>query len=166
MSAPDTILEILGDDKAVGTASQDTSSAIEISVQHETEVSELESTQFLEVWDGRGPEGQPGSKRRVVSGVTTPTLTVDSDSYDMAVITAQATSLTIAAPTGTPFDGQGLMFRIEDNGTSRSVAWNGIFRGIGTTPPVVTTATKTLYVGTIYNSVDSKWDVIAIGQEA
>lgn len=106
--------------------------------------------------------------KRVVSTTSTATLTIDSDSYDMAVLTAQAAALSIANPTGTPTDGQQLLIRVNDNGTARAITWSGNqWRAIGVTLPTTTVISKTLYVGAIWNnSADSKWDVIAVAQEA
>lgn len=94
------------------------------------------------------------------------TFTINSDFKDLGVITAQAAALTIAAPTGTPIQGQKLIFRIKDNGTARGITWNAIFRIIGTTLPTTTVINKTTYVGCIYNSTDTKWDVVVVNTEA
>jgi hypothetical protein len=74
--------------------------------------------------------------------------------------------LTVNAPTGTPLDGDRLMFRIKDNGTSRAITWNAIYRIVGTVLPTATVANKTSYVGCIYNAADTKWDVVAVSREA
>jgi len=97
---------------------------------------------------------------------STATLTVDADSTDFAVITAQAEGLTIEAPTGTPVQGQKLIIRIKDDGSARSISFNAIFTAIGVTLPTTTTVSKKLYIGCIYNDTDTKWDVIAIKEEA
>lgn len=103
---------------------------------------------------------------RIISTASTATLTIDVDATDVAVITAQAAGLTVAAPTGSPFNGQRLMIRIKDNGTARSISWNAIFRAIGVTLPTTTVISKTHYIGAAYNSADSKYDVLAVGAEA
>lgn len=81
-------------------------------------------------------------------------------------VTALAAGATFSAPSGTPANGNYLMIRIKDNGTARTLAWNAIYRAIGVTLPTTTVISKTLYIGAKYNSADSKWDVLAIGQEA
>jgi len=101
-----------------------------------------------------------------ISTASTATLTVDADSTDFAVITAQAEGLTIGAPTGTPVQGQKLIIRLKDDGSARSIAFNAIFTAIGVTLPTTTTVSKKLYIGCIYNDTDTKWDVIAIKEEA
>ena len=102
------------------------------------------------------------------SSVTTSaaTLTPDVSAFDLYGFTALAVGLTVNAPTGTPVDGQKLMIRIKDNASSQTISWDAIYRVIGTTLPTATTASKTTYVGCIYNSADTKWDVIAVTTEA
>jgi len=104
--------------------------------------------------------------KRVSTTADTATLTIASDDYDCAKVTALAQAMTIAAPTGTPTAMQGLIIRIKDNGTARALTWNAAFRAIGVTLPTTTVISKTVYVGCIWNSDDSKWDVIAVSQES
>ena len=102
---------------------------------------------------------------RVFSAVSTGTLTPASDDYDQFCLTDQATSLVIANPTGTPTNGQKLIFRIKDNSSARSISWGISYRAIGVTLPTTTVANKTLYVGCIYNSSAIRWDAVAVVQE-
>ena len=94
------------------------------------------------------------------------TFTINADEQTDGVLTAMSASTTIAAPTGTPVQCQDLVFRFKDDGTARALTWNAVFRAIGVTLPTTTTASKLLYVGCKYNSTDSKWDVIAVQEEA
>jgi murein DD-endopeptidase MepM/ murein hydrolase activator NlpD len=104
----------------------------------------------------------PPSVQSVVSSATvTPTF-----SDDMVKITAQATGLTLANPTGTAVPAWGIAIRIKDNGTARSIAYGTQYRAIGVTLPTTTVISKTLYLGMVYNSDDTKWDVVAVAQEA
>jgi hypothetical protein len=96
----------------------------------------------------------------------TATLTPDISTNDQFNITAQAQALTVAAPTGTPVDGNKLILRILDNGTGRAITWNATYTVIGTTLPTTTTASKMLYVGCIYNSTNTRWDVVAVTTQA
>jgi hypothetical protein len=80
------------------------------------------------------------------------------------MVTALASALSISTP-GAAANGAKIMIRIKDNGTSRGLTWNAIFRPIGVSLPSSTIAGKQLYVGAIYNQEDSKWDVIAVTQE-
>lgn len=97
-----------------------------------------------------------------VASTATLTPTATSNQYN---ITAQAAALTIAAPTGTFLDGQGLLIRIKDNGTARAISWNAKFRAIGIALPTTTVVSKVLYVGAKYNLAEDIFDVIAVGQQ-
>lgn len=98
----------------------------------------------------------------VANGATvTPTF-----ANDMVIITAQNTNFTLANPTGTAQDGAGIVIRIKDNGTARTIAYGSQYRGVGLTLPATTVINKTLYLGMIYNSADTKWDVVSVAQEA
>jgi hypothetical protein len=106
---------------------------------------------------------------RVVSIASASTITPTSATADEYVVTALAASPTIAAPSGSPVDGQQLIIRIKDNGTARALTWtitSGGFRAIGSPLPTTTVASKVLYVGCIYNSQDSFWDVVGISQQS
>ncbi len=100
------------------------------------------------------------------STASSATLTVDSDTTEVAVLTAQAAALTIAAPTGSPVEGQKLIIRVKDDGSARGITFNAIFRAIGITLPTTTVASKITYLGFVYNSTDTKWDAIAVKTEA
>lgn len=103
---------------------------------------------------------------RVGTTASSATPTPDADSHDVYTVTALAVNATFGSPTGTPVNGQVLMLRILDNGTTRTLAYNAIYRAIGVTLPTATTASKTIYLGCIYNSADTKWDVIGVSEEA
>jgi hypothetical protein len=103
---------------------------------------------------------------RVSSTTSTASITPDISAFDQYCVTAQAATLTINAPTGTPVDGNKLTFRILDNGTSRTLSWNATFTAIGVTIPTATTANKTTYVGCVYNANNARWDVIAVTTQA
>lgn len=103
---------------------------------------------------------------RVVDTTSASVLTVNAVTTDQANVTALATNLTIAAPTGAVLRGQSLLIRIKDNGVARTLTWNTVFRAVGVTLPTTTVASKVLYVGAKWNFTDSKWDVLAVGQEA
>jgi hypothetical protein len=103
---------------------------------------------------------------RVSSTASTASITPDIASFDQYAVTAQAAGLAINAPTGTPVDGNKLVFRLLDNGTPRALTWDGTFTAIGVTIPTTTTANKTTYVGCIYNANNTRWDVIAVTTQA
>ena len=103
---------------------------------------------------------------RITTDASSGTPTPDSDSSDLYTVTALAVDATIGAPTGTPTDGQKLLIRIKDNGSARTLAWNAAYRAINVTLPLTTVASKTIYIGAVYNDADSKWDVLAVGNES
>jgi hypothetical protein len=99
---------------------------------------------------------------RVTSTASASSITPDVSTTDIVAFTALAANLTINAPIGTPVDGNKLIFRILDNGTSRTLTWNATFTVIGVSLPTATTVSKTVYVGCIYNSAASRWDVVSV----
>lgn len=104
--------------------------------------------------------------KRVQSTASSATPTPNADDYDMLKITALAADATFGAPTGTPTEGQPFVIRIKDDGTARALAYNSIYRAIGLTLPTTTVIGKLIYLGMIYNSTSTKWDVIAYQLEA
>ena len=103
---------------------------------------------------------------RDVTAATATTLTPDVSVGDIYAYTALASALTINAPIGSPTNGEKLMFRLLDNGTGRALTWNATYTVIGVTLPTTTTASKTTYVGCIYNANNTRWDVIAVTTQA
>ena len=105
---------------------------------------------------------------RVASVTSNATPTPNADATDIYIITALAAAATFAAPAGTPVQGQQLVIRIKDNGTARALDFTtaGVYRAIGVTLPTTTVINKTMYLGFIYNSTDSKWDCVAYVIEA
>lgn len=120
------------------------------------------ATGGLATTDGAATLSNKRIDPRVSSTASTASITPDISSFDQYCVTAQAAALAINAPTGTPVDGDKLIFRILDNGTSRALSWNATFTVIGTTLPTATTANKMIYVGCIYNSANTRWDVVAV----
>jgi len=102
---------------------------------------------------------------RVQTVASSATVTATSTN-DIVTITAQAVGLTLANPTGTFSEGQSLIFRIKDDSTPRTIGYGGNFRAIGVTAPITTVANKTTYIGCIYNSTDSKFDIVGVCTEA
>lgn len=93
-----------------------------------------------------------------------------SDLYDQQGFTALANALTINADSGSPTEGRRQLIRIKDNGTARALSWTtgttNSFRAVGITLPTTTVISKELYVGCVYNTGASRWDVIAVSQES
>ena len=102
--------------------------------------------------------------RRVEALTDGTTITPNADDYDQGTVTI-AGNRTMAAPTGTPTEGQNYLMAIKQDGTgTRTITWNAIYRFAGGTPPTLTTtASKTDIIGFRYNANDSKWDCIGGG---
>ena len=109
------------------------------------------------------------SNKRITERINTvassATPTPAGDTTDMFTVTELAAAAEFAAPTGTPVNGQKLILRILDDGTARALTYNAIYRSLGATLPATTVISKTVYIGLIYNSADSKWDCVAVAQE-
>lgn len=103
-------------------------------------------------------------QERVVSIADGTSITINADTTDLATqVNTQATgTLTINAPTGTPFNGQKLMLRLQSTNV-QTFSWNAIFAGSTdlVLPTASTGSSKYDYVGFIYNSTASKWQIIA-----
>jgi len=102
---------------------------------------------------------------RVQTVASSATVTATSTN-DIVTITAQAVGLTLANPTGAFVEGQSLIIRIKDNGTARTIAYGANFRAIGVIAPTTTVANKTTYIGCIFNSTDTKFDIVGTCTEA
>ena len=103
----------------------------------------------------------------VVSATSiTTSVAINADITDIHVVTAQAEAILYSNPTGTLVQGQKLIIRIKDNATARAITWGANFRAMGTALPTTTVVSKTKYLGFIYNSTDTKWDLIAAADEA
>lgn len=103
----------------------------------------------------------PPSTPRVTAVVSTATLTPNADTTDIAAVTAQAANLTIAAPMGTPVDGQRLTIRIRDNGTTRTLTFNAAYVQFATGQlPATTTINKTHYFVFAWNAATTVWELV------
>lgn len=104
-------------------------------------------------------------QRRIVSTTSATSLTPDISAADFYEFTALAAGLTINNPTGTPVNGELLNFRLQDNGTGRSITWGAQFRSMTATLPTTTVANKTHRILCEWNSGDSRWDCLAVSAE-
>lgn len=78
-------------------------------------------------------------------------------------VTAQAEAFTVAEPSGTPAEGNMILFAFKDNGTARAITWNAIYVG---EKPTTTVIGKWLYIISIYNSTSAKWYNVSKWQES
>jgi hypothetical protein len=107
--------------------------------------------------------------RANTAGATSGTLTPNGDTTDLFVAEGLTGAVTLAAPSGTPVNGQKLLIRLKDDGTARGITWttsSGAYRAIGITLPTTTVLSKTTYVGCVYNSADTFWDAVATVTQA
>lgn len=103
---------------------------------------------------------------RVTSSASSATPTPNADTDDVFILTAQAAAAAFAAPSGTPTDCQPMIIRIKDNGTARALSFDAIYRVVGVTLPTTTVISKMTYIALMYNNAATKWDVLAVNQEA
>ncbi len=88
---------------------------------------------------------------------------LDVSTCDEFDVTAQAGALKLNNPSGTPVNGQKLIVRIKDDGTARALTYDTQFRASSDLAlPTTTVLGKVLYMGFIYNSDDTKWDLLAV----
>lgn len=90
------------------------------------------------------------------------TMTPDTADMNTQANTQAVGTLTANAPTGSPVNGQKIIFRIKSTNI-QTFAWNAAFRGSSDLPlPTATTGGGAYdYMGFIWNAVDSKWDMTA-----
>lgn len=102
---------------------------------------------------------------RVQAVTSASTVTPSADNDDEVVITAQGAALTLANWSGTPVQGQAIIIRIKDDGTARAITFDTLYRAVGAYLPTTTVIGKTVYIACIYNSTDTKIDVVSVAQE-
>lgn len=98
---------------------------------------------------------------------TSGAITPNSDLYDQVNYSLTGSS-SFSNPSGTPVNGQKLTIRIYAASLQTISSWSnssGGYRAIGVTLPVAAQADKTIYVGCIWNSTDSFWDVVAVATQ-
>jgi len=104
---------------------------------------------------------------RLSATTSTTSLTPNIDNYNVYDVTALAAGLAVNAPTGTPRNGDILIFRIKDNGTTRAITWNAAFQNVSGLPNITnTTVSKWHTVGTMYSTAASKWLIVSVTTEA
>jgi hypothetical protein len=114
---------------------------------------------------GIGYTGSVGSYTlpRVVTLTDATSVTFNADTTDIATQanTQVAGSLTINAPTGTPNNGQKILFRLLSTNV-QTFSFNAIFTGSTdlTLPTASTGTSKYDYMGFIYNSTAAKWQIL------
>jgi hypothetical protein len=92
------------------------------------------------------------------------TPTLNTDSYDVKTLTAQAEAITSMTTnlSGTPTNSQKLHFAITGT-AARAITWGASFESGAATLPTTTITTQRLDVGFMYNSATSKFRCMAVG---
>lgn len=101
---------------------------------------------------------------RVTSVADANSITPNADTTDEVTQSNStvAGTLTINAPTGTPVDGQKLIIRVTCT-NAQTLSFNAIYRSstdLGF-PSATSGSSKTDYLGFVYNSSATKWDLLA-----
>lgn len=100
--------------------------------------------------------------RVLASTANSATPTLNTDSYDMMVITGQSVAITSFTTnlTGTPTNGQKLWIAITGT-TAIAITWGASFESSTVTLPTTTVTTNRLDVGFVWNVATSKWRCVA-----
>jgi len=105
---------------------------------------------------------------RIIGPISSTNYTVNSDTADTIIVTPPAGGIVIGADTGTPTDGQKLLFRMYSVNSVNLTFISGIqgFRPLGVIVPGTTVAGKVMYIGCMYNLADAIWDIVAYSVQA
>jgi len=101
--------------------------------------------------------------RVLASTANSATPTLNTDDYDMMVITGQSVAITNFSTnlTGTPVNGQKLWISITGT-TAIAITWGSLFESSTVTLPSTTVTTARLDIGFIYNVANSDWRCVAV----
>lgn len=101
---------------------------------------------------------------RVVAAADATSITANADTTDIVTQanTQAVGTLTITAPTGTPVDGQRIMYRIQSTNV-QTLSFNAVFAASTdiSLPASTSGSSKYDYIGFIYNLSALKWQLIA-----
>ena len=100
--------------------------------------------------------------RVLASTANSATPTLNTDSYDMMVITGQSVAITSFTTnlTGTPVNGQKLWISITGTGAI-AITWGASFESSTVTLPSTTVTTARLDIGFVWNVATTKWRCVA-----
>lgn len=99
---------------------------------------------------------------RVTANSTPTVLSWNSNNSDLVDVTGLTNNLSIAADSGSPSNGQKVLFRITSTGVY-TLSLSTITKGFVTTAVSIPSSltANTYHMGCIYNSSTSKWEVVA-----
>ena len=86
-------------------------------------------------------------------------------SNDVVQRLACVASITLNNPTGTAVDNWGLVVKLR-SASAQALSYGTQYRAVGVVLPAATIAGKLLILGMIWNVTDTKFDVVAVAQEA
>lgn len=94
----------------------------------------------------------------------TPTIATIPNATNIVHFTALATAITSMTTnlSGTPTEGDVLRIDFTDNGTARAITWGASFEASTVALPTTTVVSTRLDVGFFWNTVTSKWRVVAV----
>lgn len=101
--------------------------------------------------------------KRVGTTASSATPTINTDNYDMYIITAQTENITSFTTnlSGTPTNGQTLWIAITGT-AARAITWGASFEASTVALPTTTVTTARLDVGFVWNAATSKWRCLAV----
>ena len=103
-------------------------------------------------------------RKRITAVSSSATPALNTDVTDIARLTGLTSNITNASTnlTGTPLHGDLFSYEITDNGVARTISWGASFSNAGTlslpTTTVISTLLRCLFQ---YNSITSKWEIVA-----
>lgn len=102
------------------------------------------------------------TKRVLASSANSATPTINTDNYDVVVLTGQTTTITSMTTnlTGTPVSGDKLQIAI--TGTSTGITWGASFEASTVALPSTTMTTARLDILFTWNATTSKWRVYTV----
>lgn len=110
--------------------------------------------------DGTNATWASNTTAQTISTIASASTIAPDAGFDAYHVTALATPITIANPTGSWFDGQGCVVRLKDNGTARGISFGSNYVAFDVALPATTIANKEIYIPFIYNAATAKWNVI------
>lgn len=152
----------------------ETNDALYVGITGAQNYVQVGSSALMGITGAQGIQGMTGVQGYTGVGLPLPitdttqtatTVTPNSATTDVYVVKRLTTDAVFAAPTGSPVNGQTLVIRVKDDGTAHNLSYNAIYVPIEVTLPTTTVANKYVYIGCLYNSDATKWDVLTIGQQ-
>lgn len=106
-------------------------------------------------------------KPRITVSASTASLTPNIDTNNVYELNAQGVALSIVNPTGTPNDGDVIILRLKDNGTTRTITYGTAYTNISGLSTLTTTIVGKWHVfGWLYNATLSVWQLVSVTTEA